>query len=121
MDKSEAFTALRKMYGAKAGYRYNKKALTAEERESLREKIPSLQSAEKAAYEARDNRKVELLKDPEYVRLAAEAKAAAEERREATGKVHSYRVTVGQNEGMFFIVTGEGDNWAEAIRKAKKS
>ena len=120
MDKKEALAELKKLYGEKAGYRRNEQALTGDKRQALIEKLPEIRKAEIDAAAARDAKRAELLKDPEYLRLDAIAKQAREARQDASALIHSRRVTVGHTSSMFFHVTGEGDNWAEAIAKAKE-
>ena len=119
MNKSEALKEMKKLWGEKAAYRRNEQALTGEERQALINDLPAIKEAEKNACQARDARREELLKDPEYVRLHALAKEAVEARQSAAGRIYSRRVTVGKIEGGFFIVKGDGDNWAEAVAQAK--
>lgn len=119
MDRSQALKEIKKMWGKNAAYRRNEKAPIGDEREALRETLPALREAELEAIAKRDARRNELLKDPEYVRLLEEAKAAVTARQEAAGKIYTRRVTIGVISGGFFIVKGDGDNWAEAIAKAK--
>lgn len=120
MDKKEAIYEMRRMWGDEAAYRRNPQAATGEEREALRETLPALREAEMRAIAARDAKREELLKDPEYARLHQAAKEAVEKRQEIAGKIHTRRITIGKLEGGFFLVVGEGDNWAEAVRQAKE-
>lgn len=119
MNEKQAIAAMQKLWGKKFAYRYNKKALVGEEREQLRTQLASLYAVEKEATNARDARREELLKDPEYIRLKDAASQALKERQEASGKIYTRRVTIGRMSGSFFIIEAEGDNWAEAIKKAK--
>lgn len=115
-----AIAELQKLYGAKAGYRVNKGAPTAAQRAAAREALPALQDRSRAAKEAAENRRRELLQDPEYQRLLAEKKAADDERDRTSGTTRHMRITVGKVSGMFFQVTGEGDTWDEALAEARK-
>lgn len=123
MNITQAAAALKKLYGNKAAWRYNDKALKGEEREALEASIPALHLATAQAKDAMDMRHTELLRDPEYIRLRAAWKAAQDASGRALGLSHSRRVTVGYLGGtaglQFFHVTAEGDNWQEAIDEAK--
>lgn len=119
MNEKQAIAAMKKLWGKKAAWRINNKVPTGEDRERLICVMPILSASEKAAIKARDDRREELLKDPEYLRLAEAAKQAIKNRQEAAGKIYSRRVTIGEIIGGFFIVKGDGDNWAEAVKKAR--
>ena len=121
MDKKQAIAELKKLYGENAAYRRNEKAVIGEEREALRASLSALNAAEKEAIRLRDARREELLKDPEYVRLSQEAKAAVQKRQDAASRIYTRRVTIGKIlSGNIFLQTADGDNWAEAINKAKE-
>lgn len=119
MNQTQGIAALRRLFGKNATWRCNEKAVTGDKREELRAALPQLSEASRAAKAARDARRAEILKDPEYVRLCAEAEVAEKANSKAQSALLSRRVTVGRTLGIFFEVKGEGDNWHEAVEKAK--
>ena len=119
MNIEQAKRAMRKLFGDKAMWRYDERAPKAEERDRIRETLPTLREASKAAKAARDARHAELLKDPEYLRLFDEAKAADDAHKRAISMTSYYRVTIGKNLGFAFEVVAQGDNWQEAIDAAR--
>lgn len=123
MNEQQAKAALRKMYGTKAAWRRRDDAPIGEAREELGATLEGLHAAVESARAARDARRAELLKDPEYMRLCEAAKAASAAADKASGDYRSRRVTVGWVSNVaglgLFNVTGEGDNWHEAIEAAR--
>lgn len=119
MNITQAKTALLRLYGNKATWRYNEKAPKADEREEIKTQLPALTAAKNEAKEACDQRRKELLQDPEYVRLRAAWQSAERAADNALSLMHSYRVCVGTTNGMFFHVTAQGDNWQDTIDKAR--
>lgn len=123
MNETQARAQLKRMYGKKAAWQRNETALVREAREEVAATLPTLKATSEAAAAARDARKIELLKDPEYVRLVEEAKTARGAHELAQSRAFRKRVQVGYvNDAAglsFFHVDGEGDNWQEAIDAAK--
>jgi hypothetical protein len=123
MNITQAKAALIKLYGKKAAWRYNDRAFKGDEREALHAKLPELSAAYTQAKAAMDARRAELLRDPEYQRLRKETARAEGEHSEALAGALHRRVTVGYMSGVagleFFHVTAEGDNWQDAIDKAR--
>lgn len=124
MNVTQAKTALRKLYGAKAAWRYSEKAPKAEERETLLAQLPKLQNTAEMLKHQVMQRREELLKDTEYLALHQQWETARKATDKAMARLHSYRVSVGCVGGeingfSFFHVEAEGDNWQEAIDKAR--
>lgn len=119
MNFEQASRALRKLYGKRWGYRYDESAPKAEEREEIGAALPGLAAALELARKAREARKAELLKDPEYVRLREAVELADKAHSKALSRWHQWRVVVGKSTGIFFEVTAQGDNWQDAIDKAR--
>lgn len=123
MNITQAKSAMKKLFGAKAMWRYDERAPKAEEREEIAATLPTLMEARNATKAAVEARRIELLKDPEYVRLKAEALAASDTYEKAASRTRHYRVTVGRGGGVaglnFFHVVAQGDNWQDAIDKAR--
>ena len=117
MERSVAIKKLEKLLGKKLAWRINPKALDAEERQAARETLTAAIAERKALQEKRDARERELLADPEYQQLKAAAKAAAENAERISGLTRCFKITVGTNEGMFFLVKAEGDSWEQIIEK----
>ena len=119
MNIQEATRALFRIYGKKARYRYDKSAPTAEEREAVRATIPALRATRDAILAAREERRRVLLADTLYVALVADEKAATKALDEAQRTYRRYRVTILTEEGIFNQVRVEGDNWQDAVDKAR--
>lgn len=119
LTESGATKQLQKLYGKKAGYRINKRAATPQEREAVKQVLPTIKDKADKAKQAMEERRKVLLQDPEYQRLIIEHKATRDELDNAHGTLRSRRITVGKITGMFFQVTGEGDTWEEALEEAR--
>lgn len=123
MNQQQAIAAMKKLWGKNAAWRRNEDAPVGEAREAILATVPALREAERAAKAARDARRAELLRDPEYQRLVAEANAASKAADKAASCHHWRRVTVGYCSDVgglgFFHVKGQGDNWQEAIDAAR--
>lgn len=92
------------------------KAPTVEEREAAKAQCPALHAASKAAQEAVEARRLELLSDPQYQELKAAAKAASEKANRVSYTAHHhYKITVGNSNGMFFHIKAQGDSWEDVI------
>ena len=72
MNKTEAMAALRKLYGKKATYSYNEKALKGDERDAAEQAAINLRAKRDALHVKVEARRIELLKDPTYVALKAQ-------------------------------------------------
>lgn len=117
MERSVAIKKLENLLGKKLAWRINPKAPDAEERQAARETLPAAIAERKALQEQRDARQRELLADPEYQRLCAAAKVAAENVDRISSVTRHHKITVGTNEGIFFLVKAEGDSWEQVIEK----
>src|SRR5262245_13197873 len=122
MNEQQAKAAMKKLWGDKAGWRRNEKALVGEAREAELAREPGLKAARETAKAAKTARYNELLKDPEYVRLTAEHEAARSAHQKCEAAIRARRVTVGTLGGAaglnWFTIKGEGDNWQEALDAA---
>lgn len=120
MTKQEGVKALSRVFGKKAMWRVNDKASSAQERTDAFCALAEARAREAAAKNARDERyRAILAADGEYQTLLAEYKQATADRECLLSRSLSYRVTIGRNEGMFFAVEAQGDNWADALRQLK--
>jgi hypothetical protein len=119
VNLAQAKAALRRLYGKKALYRYDEKAPTADERQALRERVPDLRSQREAARAARLARRDELLADPHYRDLLAIEQSAEKALESTLSRVRHYRVTIMTDEGFAHHVRAQGDNWQDAIDKAR--
>lgn len=118
--QKQAIAALQAMYGKEAAYRINKKAATPAERDAAREQLPALRERVEQAKLAMENKRKELLQDPQYQRLVQDWRDANDARERACSKVRSRRITIGKANKLFFHVTGEGDTWDEALAEARR-
>ena len=125
MNKTEAMAALRKLYGKKAAYQYNDKALKGDELQAAQWAATAARLARDTLRERVEAMRIELLKDPTYVALKAELQAAEKAKDAAYGRSRARRVTVGYLTGIagleFFHVTAEADNFQDAIDLARKA
>lgn len=119
MNIAQAMRALRSLYGTRAGYRRDERAPKREERERISAALADLLASALQARAAAELRKRELLQDDRYLDLLSAAREAEGAHRAAQSKCNHYRVVVGKTNGSFFEVTGQGDNWAEAIEAAR--
>lgn len=120
MTKNEALPKLLKLLGDKFAWRESRLRSSDADRDKYKALLPELKAAQARASEAAEARRVELLQDPEYVRLAAESIAARKALDVARGHASYFRITVGRNSGLAFHVVAEADNWADAVRKAEE-
>lgn len=120
MNQTQALSKLKKIIGPKLGYRIDKDAPDADERERRHAEFLRTLAVMKAADQARADRLAALLaSDAEYQRLETDH-AAAKREHEAVPSYHHKRITVGRIGSMFFSVVAEGDCWAEVVEKASK-
>lgn len=120
MTPDQGKKALAKLFGKTCGWRVDEHAPKAAERELAREQLPALTAAARAAIDAREARRLELLRDPEFNALCAVAVAAIKAREDCGGITRHFRVTVGHTlHGLAFVVKGEGDTWHEAVEAAR--
>jgi hypothetical protein len=118
MERVIAIKRLGKMLGKSLGYRIDPKAPAVEEREAAKAQLPALIAERKAADEAVESRRKELLADPQYQELKAAAKAASDKANRVSYTAHHhYKITVGTSNNMFFLVRAQGDSWEEVIEK----
>lgn len=119
LSERKAIAELAQLYGKSAGWRINKAAPKPGARAEAEALMPSLRERATRAREAMEARRMELLQDPEYQRLRAEYKEACDARDTTSATVRCKRITVGKNSSMFFLITGEGDTWEEALEAAR--
>lgn len=122
MNSKQGIAALQKLYGKKAMYRVTPSALAGSEREAAIMSASALRESASSFKQALEERRAAILAaDPEYQALKKAEKEEREAYERMRGKAHARRVTVGYagGGGMFFSVTGEGDNWQQAIDAAK--
>lgn len=120
MDQTQAIAKLKNIIGPKFGYRVDKKAPCADERERRHAEAKRLRAEMRAADEARIARmNAVLAADADYQMLKAQHQEAKRSH-EAVPSWHSKRITVGRVGSMFFSVVADGDNWEEVVEKAMK-
>ena len=120
MNEPQALAALKRLYGKNAMWRRDEQALRAEERAAISEILPALREAKDSVHALLDERRKKVLQDDaEYAELLDRYTRARQAFDDAGNKVRRRRVTVGRSNGLAFVVTGEGDNWQEAIDAAE--
>ena len=119
MNKAQALAVLVELYGKKAMWRVAKDAPNATMRGVFKDTLPAMKQSADQAAAAAENRRRELLADPEYIRLHNAATVAANMVNEAHSMLGHYRYTVGHDNGIAFVVRGQGDTWQQAIDAAK--
>jgi hypothetical protein len=122
MERSVAIRKLHKILGKGFGYRENPKAGTREDREKAKAELKVASAERQRLNEALEARKREILGgDEEYQKTLAAYREAGKRTSALSGKVHSYRVTVGTSDRAggfgFFFIKAEGDNWEEVLEK----
>ena len=125
MDKNTAVKKLHKILGKGFGYRVDPKALLREERDEARAALKGATAErDKLRAECEARRQAVLDADKEYQERYEAYKAARKQVDQLSGKLHSYRVTVGNTSNAggfgFFHVKAEGDNWEEVLEKVAK-
>jgi hypothetical protein len=122
MERAAAVKKLGKLLGKSLAYRVDPKAPTAEERESARAALAAASDKAKALLEQKEARIKTLLNaDAEYQQLKAAHEAAKKDRNHLASKGHHYKFTVGNTNGIFFVVKAQGDSWEEVIKKVEAS
>jgi hypothetical protein len=118
MERAVAIKKLTKLLGKKLAWRLSPAAPDAEARTAAREALRAAVEDRNRARELRDARaKAILSADEEYQRLIVTARAATEAADNLSAITRHYRITVGTNEGIFFLVKAEGDSWEDVISK----
>jgi hypothetical protein len=118
MERSVAIKKLGRLLGKKFGYRVNDKAPTKEEREAARAELQSaLREKKRIGDKVTERYQAILAADAEYQALVVEAKASRERTDRLSGILHSYKITVGTSNNLFFLVAASGDSWEEVIEK----
>lgn len=121
MNQTQALAKLKKIIGPKLGYRIDKGAPDADERERRRAEFLRTCDLMLAADQARAARLAEVLAaDAEYQRLKA-AHAAAKREHEAVPSYHRKRIMVGRVGPLFFTTLADGDCWAEVVDRATEA
>jgi len=116
MTPKEGIAKLRGLLGPSAGHREYKFRSSPEFRAAAiaeRDRLGPLLADANAAL---DQRRRELLADPEYQRLKAETVELRKAIAQARGDSVFYRLSVGTHDSMFFHVEARGDNWADVIQ-----
>jgi|SRR6516165_6395691 hypothetical protein len=122
MERTTAIKKLTKILGTKFGYRVNNRAATADERETAKLALSSAVAERNSLGERLDERRRKILAaDPEFQQLHIDHKAAKKEVERLQGIMFSRKITVGADNGIFFIVKAEGDSWEEVIEKLGKT
>lgn len=120
MERTTAIKTLGKMLGKSMGYRINTKAPTREQRDEATEALPGAIEERNKLKERRDARYKAILEgDAEFQSLNAAAKNASKRVDKLSSIKRSRKITVGTSNGMFFMVSAEGDTWEEIIDKLK--
>lgn len=118
MERAVALKKLTKLLGKKLGYRVDAKAPTPEERAVAESQIAAATKERDELKAKRDERyKAILAADAEYQSLHAAHRIAADRVNELFSLIRHYKITVGTNEGLFFLHKAEGDSWEEVIDK----
>lgn len=118
MERAVAIKKLGKILGKKLAYRIDDRAPTPEKRAEAKAELPSATQESIKLKEKRDARyKAILAADVEYQNLFAAHRAASERVSELHSITRHYKITVGTNEGLFFLHKAEGDSWEEIINK----
>lgn len=118
MERTTALKKLERLLGKKLAWRINPKAPTPEERETATAAFPEAAAERKRLTELREARYKAILDgDAEYQSLRAQERAARERTDNLSGIMRCRKITVGTNEGIFFLVKAEGDSWEEIIGK----
>lgn len=118
MERTVALKKLERLLGKKLAWRINPKAPTTEERDAAKAAFPDAAAERKRLTELREARfKAILEADAEYQSLRVQERAARERAEKLSGVMLCRKITVGTNEGIFFLVKGEGDSWEEVIGK----
>lgn len=102
MNQAQALTKLRRLYGPALAYRLDPRAPDAAQRDEMRAKWPAAKKAADAAEAARKARLEQLLTDPQYQALKANAQETAAAADEARAGMLHYRITVGTAGPVFF-------------------
>jgi len=119
MERKQGIAAVSKLIG-KFTYEIDPKALTADDRASVKETLATAQEALKVAQSRLEARRAELLQDAAYCSLAAAAQEARKYRDQLNSQVYRRKITVGHSNQMFFHVKASGDSWEEVIDILKK-
>lgn len=120
MNQSQAIAKLKAALGRGFAYRLDPKAPKPAQRQDAADKLRAALLCKKSAADAAKARYEELLKDPKYVKLRAEADALSKECDKLAATTRHYPITVGVNNGMWFSIKAEGDNWQEVVDKVTK-
>jgi len=120
MNQSQALAKLKKVLGPKMRYRVDPKAPDLKERKSIHAAYEAASEAERVARDACTARLDHLKKwDAKYQKLLAAFKAA-EHHKDSLPSAHSFRVTVGLDQTLFFSVKAQGDTWDEVVSQLCK-
>jgi hypothetical protein len=118
MERTVALKKLGALLGKKMGWRIDPKAPTPEDRAAAQAALPQAIEERKRLQEQRQARYDAILAaDAEYQQLLAAHREAVKRAECLAGITRHRKITVGTSEGMFFLVTAEGDSWEEVLGK----
>jgi len=121
MERAVAIKTLSKLLGKKFGYRVDPKASTPEQKENAKALLPSALEQRNKLKEAKEARfNAILAADTEYQDLKAAHKAAQDSVSKLNSIMYHRKITVGLDEGFFFLIKAEGDSWEQVIEKLQK-
>lgn len=121
MERAIALKKLTKMFGRKLGWRIDPKAATPEQRAAAKAKMAEAVASREALKAKKEERyRAILAADGEYQRLSADYKEARDRADNLFSIQHHKKLTVGTNEGLFFLVKAEGDSWEEIFEVLEK-
>jgi hypothetical protein len=122
MERTVALKKLRKRLGPKMGYRVDLKAASPEDKAAARAERPAaVAMKEDAGKRLEARRQAVLAGDAEYQALMAEWKQAKDRLEKISSKLYHDKITVGVDEGLFFLVKASGASWEEVIEKVMKA
>jgi hypothetical protein len=117
MTPAEGQKRVKAILGERAAWRDSKTATSPEARKYAHERLTLLRDEYARVTALREARMRELLADPQYQQLAAQAATLRKERDQAQSNALRYRLLVGINKGWCFEVKAEGDNWSDVVSK----
>lgn len=115
MSPKQGIKRLKALLGPRAAVSENRGAATAAERQAAEAQLAALGEAEAALKAARQARRAELLRDPEYQQLVGEHERAKQALAAARGTARSYRLAACIHGAWFFEVVAEADNYEALV------
>ena len=122
MTRADAVKKLYRLLGSKAGYRVDDSAPSPDAREAAKTFLPMARADREALEKAKRERAEYLLaNDAEYQALKAAHATARELEQSLSGTLHRYKFTVGESNGMFFLVKAQGNTWEEIFAELRRA